>query len=62
MLRKSSFEKEGGQWGWDTKGEYDKVLKELKAESKSTAKEKPAAAAKAKPAAKKAKAKTKAAA
>lgn len=59
MLRKSSFTKDGGQWGWDTKGDYDKVLKELKSEVKAPAKEKPAAKDKAKPAAKK-KAKAKA--
>lgn len=37
-LRKSSFEKEGRAWGWDTKKDFDAVVKELKASEKADAK------------------------
>lgn len=37
-LRKSSFEKEGRAWGWNTKKDFDEVVKELKASEKAEAK------------------------
>ena len=39
-LRKSEFEKNGSRWGWDTKKEFDAVVKAMKAESPKS--EKPA--------------------
>lgn len=36
-LRKSKFEKSGRAWGWDTKKDFDEVVKELKASEKAEA-------------------------
>ena len=44
LLRKSDLEKEGGQWGWDKKSDYDSALKELKSLMKPKAEEKAAPA------------------
>lgn len=37
-LRKSDFEKTGRAWGWDTKKDFDEVVKSLKAADKAEAK------------------------
>ena len=42
LLRKSGLEKEGGQWGWDKKSDYDSALKELKSLMKPKAEKAPA--------------------
>lgn len=44
LLRKSKLEKPGPVWGWDTKTEYEAVLKTLKAAQSAPAADKKAAA------------------
>lgn len=36
-LRKSTFEKKGRAWGWNTKKDFDEVVKAMKAEAKAAA-------------------------